>query len=86
MMIYPPEKLPLPVPSPDIHLKTVSLRVNARRQINHPGRHRRRVTHNLIHQHLVIEFFAHSLFPGLAQRGVHKGFRPLGSFSASSQS
>ncbi|CTT56049.1 Uncharacterised protein [Escherichia coli] len=35
---------------------------------------------NLIHQYLVIEFFAHGLFPGLAQRGVHKGFHAVGIF------
>ena len=36
--------------------------------------------HDLIHQYLVIEFFAHGLFPGLAQRGVHKGFQAVGIF------
>ncbi|CTW42188.1 Uncharacterised protein [Escherichia coli] len=36
--------------------------------------------HDLIHQYLVIEFFAHGLFPGLAQRGVNKSFQTVGIF------
>ena len=81
MMILSTRKASSPEPpSPDIHLKTVSLRVNARRQINHPGRHRRRVTHNLYPSAPVIEFFAHGLFSCLAQRGVHKGFQAVGIF------
>ncbi len=59
MMIFiHQEKASSPGAHPQTYIsKTVSLRVNARRQINHPGRHRRRVTHNLIHQYLVIGVF-----------------------------